>query len=69
VPAGAVAVPPTTTVSSGAGTAGPAPAPPGATAVLFTSLLAAFAALLLAFISAPPGLRSVRLVSLVERPG
>jgi hypothetical protein len=55
--------------TSGAGTAGPSPAPPGATAVIVSSLLAALAALLLALISAPPGNRSVRLVSLVERPG
>jgi hypothetical protein len=55
--------------SSGAGTAGPSPAPPGASAVMFASLLAALAALLLAFSNAAPAVRSVRLVSLVERPG
>jgi hypothetical protein len=55
--------------TSGAATAGPSPAPPGAAAVIFASLLAAFAALLFARIDAPPAWRSVRLVSLVERPG
>jgi hypothetical protein len=55
--------------SSGAGTAGPSTAPPGTAAVIFASLLAAFAALLLAFSNAPPPWRSVQLISLVERPG
>jgi hypothetical protein len=54
---------------SGAGVAGPGPAPPGASAVIFAALFAAFAALLLAFVNAPAGFRSVQLVSLVERPG